>query len=243
LARQSSRLPQQFFDGVIEAAKRQVAALDAYMHGGGGVDASHWHNYVLSRYERASTAPRGVADAVETVAPITPLLEAGTKVAVVGGAVAIISLGAAVFVTPASAWVAAAAGEEAAVFFGDRADDVARLIGEEAAPLFDGDRAVIEQAKVFDYVLNPEHPVGGDKARVFEAALGFTRSNGDLLIAQIRAGVLNNPARLGVVDVYGLRFTVDMPIIGPNGNGATVRTGWIYDPESVVPRLVTLFVV
>ena len=36
------------------------------------------------------------------------------------------------------------------------------------------------------------------------------------------------------------QFTVDMPVKGPAGSG-TLRTGWIYDADSTVPRLVTLF--
>ncbi|WP_375539180.1 DUF6883 domain-containing protein [Pseudomonas frederiksbergensis] len=35
---------------------------------------------------------------------------------------------------------------------------------------------------------------------------------------------------------------MDMPITGPNGNTATVRTGWIYDPGSSTPRMTTLYV-
>lgn len=33
------------------------------------------------------------------------------------------------------------------------------------------------------------------------------------------------PAKLGASDKFGQRITIDMPITGPNGNTATVRTG------------------
>ena len=37
-------------------------------------------------------------------------------------------------------------------------------------------RAIVDEAKVRDYLLSPEHPVGRFKARVFRAA-GYERDN------------------------------------------------------------------
>jgi hypothetical protein len=76
---------------------------------------------------------------------------------------------------------------------------------------------------------------------VFESALGFNRSNADDLIAQLRAGIMENTSVAGEVDKFGSRFTVDIPVVGPTGSGV-VRTGWFYDPGSVTPRLVTAYV-
>lgn len=47
---------------------------------------------------------------------------------------------------------------------------------------------------------------------------------------------------MGKADIYGQRFTVDIPIFGSNGNTATVRTGWIIKTDSTSPELTTLFV-
>jgi len=102
--------------------------------------------------------------------------------------------------------------------------------------------AVIDPNKLTSYALNPQHPVGGDKARVFESALGYNQSNADQLIGEIQQGVLTNPAVMGKVDQFGQRFTVDMPITGPNGNIVMVRTGWVLDPGATVPRLATAYV-
>jgi hypothetical protein len=41
---------------------------------------------------------------------------------------------------------------------------------------------------------------------------------------------------------FGQKMAVDMPILGVNGDTATVRTGWIYETDSLVPRLTTIFV-
>lgn len=106
--------------------------------------------------------------------------------------------------------------------------------------LIGANRAHIDPRKLTDYALNPVHPIGADKARVFESALGFNRSNVDALIAQIRVGVMEHPPVPGLVDKFGAGFTVDIPVVGPAGSG-TVRTAWIYDPGSLTPRLVTLY--
>jgi hypothetical protein len=119
-------------------------------------------------------------------------------------------------------------------------------LGKSASPVVEGavpnaENAAIDANKIFEYALNPDHPVGGNKARVFKSALGFTRENGDDLMAQLLDGVRTNKAIPGKIDQYGSRFTVDIPVTGPSGNGI-VRTGWILKPGSTTPNLTTLFV-
>jgi hypothetical protein len=109
----------------------------------------------------------------------------------------------------------------------------ARLVGAE--------HAFVDDRKVTGYALEPDHPVGGNKAAVFRSVLGFDQSNAADLLAQIRAGITSQPPVTGVADRYGQRYTVDIPVTGPRGS-AIVRTGWIYDPGASAPRLTTLFV-
>ncbi|WP_412536081.1 DUF6883 domain-containing protein [Pseudomonas sp. ADPe] len=90
--------------------------------------------------------------------------------------------------------------------------------------------------------MNTEHPVGGNKAKVFESALGYSQKNASELITKVQEGAALYPAKLGVADKFGQRITIDMPITGPNGKTAIVRTGWIYDPGSSIPRMTTLYV-
>ncbi|WP_188258733.1 DUF6883 domain-containing protein, partial [Pseudomonas sp. PSB18] len=112
---------------------------------------------------------------------------------------------------------------------------------EGAYSLIGANRAIIDPRKLTDYALNPDHPVGGNKARVFESVLGFTKDNSDLLMKQLREGIMSNTPTPGKVDQYGARFTVDIPVTGPAGNGV-VRSGWIYKSGSNVPELTTIFV-
>ena len=107
--------------------------------------------------------------------------------------------------------------------------------------LLNAEKAVIDPRKLTEYALNHAHPVGGNKAIVFESALGFNQSNADSLLKQIQQGVVNHSPVAGTVDKFGARFTVDIPVIGPTGNGV-VRTGWIFKGESEIPELTTLFV-
>ncbi|MBC3841826.1 hypothetical protein GXW82_21215 [Streptacidiphilus sp. 4-A2] len=103
------------------------------------------------------------------------------------------------------------------------------------------DDAVINPAKIYDYALNPDHPVGMNKARVFDSALGFTLDNADDLIGQLQDGLSDSEATLGKLDQYGQRCTVDIPVTGPAGSGI-VRTGWILAPGAETPSMTTLFV-
>ena len=114
-------------------------------------------------------------------------------------------------------------------------------IGEGAWRLAGANKAVIDPRKLTEYALNPLHPVGKHKARVFESALGYNQSNYEGLLGQIRSGVMTNQAIPGEVNAFGARFTVDIPVTGPGGS-AVVRTGWIYTGDATVPSLATLFV-
>ncbi len=103
-------------------------------------------------------------------------------------------------------------------------------------------RLVIPPRKLTDYALNLENPVGRDKAFMFQRHLGFTQDNYELLMAQISEQALDNEAVLGRNDEHGQRYTVDLEIIGTEGQREIVRTGWIVEPESDMARLVTLYV-
>lgn len=107
--------------------------------------------------------------------------------------------------------------------------------------LVGANRAKIDPRKLIEYALNPNHPSGVNKAKVFESALGFNQSNAGGLLQQLLRGVMTNTPTAGKVDNFGARFTVDIPVRGPSGNGV-VRTGWIYRVGSDIPELTTLFV-
>lgn len=103
-------------------------------------------------------------------------------------------------------------------------------------------RLVIDPRKLTEYALNPDNPVGADKAVMFQRHLGFTRDNYQPLLEQISDQTLEAEAIVGLTDEHGKRYRVDLEIIGTQGQREIVRTAWIVEPDSDAARLVTLYV-
>jgi hypothetical protein len=101
--------------------------------------------------------------------------------------------------------------------------------------------ATIDQRKITDYALNPDHPIGGHKARKIKAALGFDLSNAAEFSAQILKQLPTGAVIAGKLDKHGQRYTVDVELTGPTGK-SIVRTAWIIEKEGLPPRLVTVYV-
>ncbi len=89
------------------------------------------------------------------------------------------------------------------------------------------DLAQVSEAKLRDYVLNPAHPQGGPKARVFAAFLGVTRTDWQYLRRQLLTGVRTAPAQLRTTTQWGALYDVVIDVTGPAGRMHRVRTGWI----------------
>lgn len=102
-------------------------------------------------------------------------------------------------------------------------------------------KAKIPLDKLTKYSLNPNHPVGGGKAKIIKKLLGYDNTNYAEFLRQLKSGVAKNKAILGKADRYGTRLTVYIKMTGPNGK-AVVESGWIFKPGSSVPQLVTVFI-
>jgi hypothetical protein len=103
-------------------------------------------------------------------------------------------------------------------------------------------RVVIDTRKLTEYALNPDNPVGANKAVMFQRHLGFTKDNYDSLLEQISTQALDSEAILQRTDRHGQHYRVDLEIIGTEGQQEVVRTGWIVAPDSDEARLTTLYV-
>ena len=104
-----------------------------------------------------------------------------------------------------------------------------------------GDRAVVELAKLRDYCLNKQHFRGRHKARVFASALGITSGDAEILRQTLLDAAVEKSATPGEQDDYGQRYVLDFRMTGPRGS-ATVRSLWIVLTGERVPRLVTCYV-
>lgn len=104
----------------------------------------------------------------------------------------------------------------------------------------DFSRGMVGSAKILDYLLSPTHPAGRSKARFFERA-GFARSQWQLL----EQALLRHAASQAVVAAeqteFGVKYTIEGLLDTPQDVRANVRTIWIVDSESAVPRLVTAY--
>jgi hypothetical protein len=99
-------------------------------------------------------------------------------------------------------------------------------------------RADFDDRKLTEYALNPEHPVGGNKARVIKSRTGLGLEGA----AEVKRQILEKaPAAepiMGDTDEHGTRWKVDVELTGPEGT-MKVRTGWIADATGKT-RLVTI---
>lgn len=102
-------------------------------------------------------------------------------------------------------------------------------------------KAVVEIAKLRDYSLNLNHPVGGHKARVFKAALGITVQQAAWLREQALEIAVTDEATQGATSVFGDKYVVDARI-NYKGKTALVRFCWIIEFGTDFPRLTSCYV-
>lgn len=100
--------------------------------------------------------------------------------------------------------------------------------------------AIVEDAKVRDYLLSTEHPIGRFKA-VFFGALGYTRAGWKRLRFDLLQIAQSQEAALGQASQFGQKYEVSGTLRGPSGRSAGVMTVWIILRSEDTPRLVTAF--
>jgi uncharacterized protein DUF6883 len=103
------------------------------------------------------------------------------------------------------------------------------------------DRAEVSVLKLRDYCLNPLHDEGKNKARVFAAALGMTAMDAEALRHLLLEAARTQDAQVGYRDAYGQRYTIDLTVEW-RGRRAIIRSGWLVEHGSDMPRLVTCYV-
>jgi hypothetical protein len=108
-------------------------------------------------------------------------------------------------------------------------------------PLPNSDRAVLDIRKIEDYCLNPDHPIGCHKARVFREALDIGRAEATGLADEFLHAVRTGAASPAGVDEWGPRWSVDVAIFRQNRR-AMVRTIWMVRVGEDFPRFVTCWV-
>jgi hypothetical protein len=100
------------------------------------------------------------------------------------------------------------------------------------------DRSVLDIRKIEDYVLDPLHPRGRHKARIFREVLGLQRSDATWLRDVLLDAVRSNEASQVSSDIWGTYWRCDISI-KRQGKAAVVRTIWIVRTGENMPRFVT----
>lgn len=102
------------------------------------------------------------------------------------------------------------------------------------------EHAIVDAAKVRDYLLSPDHPVGRFKARVF-GAVGYHRSDWPRLQRDFLALATAIEVEETDSDEHGRRFVGAGSLAGPNGSLLPVTTVWIICSGEASPRFVTAY--
>jgi len=105
-----------------------------------------------------------------------------------------------------------------------------------------GTDAIVDISKLRHYCLNPHHPRGRHKARVFLSVLGLGQSEAEFLRAALLEAARDGDAVPGEADEYGQRYIVDFRFSRSNRE-AKVRSAWIMLLNESAPRLTSCFVV
>lgn len=103
------------------------------------------------------------------------------------------------------------------------------------------ERAVVDVRKLRNYCLNPEHPRGQHKARVFKSALGWTAEQAEDVRRRLLEAVQSEDASFLGTDDYGQRYALDFPAQSVGGV-ATVRSLWIIRHGDDFPRFASCYV-
>jgi hypothetical protein len=100
--------------------------------------------------------------------------------------------------------------------------------------------AIIDERKLRDYALNPDHPQGGPKARVFASVFGIGSHDWEHLRAELIRTLPGGRVDRIRAGLYATTYGVTLAIRGRNDREARVITAWKL--RDGVPHLVSVYV-
>src|ERR1700756_360288 len=96
------------------------------------------------------------------------------------------------------------------------------------------DGAILDMRKIEDYCLNPSHPRGRHKARVFREALDLQRNDASWLRDGLLEAARSGEAFRDGEDAWGTHWRLDATV-RRQGKSLVVRTIWIVRIGERVP--------
>lgn len=100
--------------------------------------------------------------------------------------------------------------------------------------------AVVERAKVAEYLLNPTHRYGSSKARFF-LEFGFQIDEWEVFAEALREHGQVHEVSLVRQTRWGPRYEIDGELNAPDGRQPRIRTIWQFDDGQIAPRLITAY--
>ena len=97
----------------------------------------------------------------------------------------------------------------------------------------------IDPRKLRDYLLNPAHPEGATKAQ-YLSEMGYNQENYHILEVDLRNQHLTCDVQPGKVSIYGIKYEIVAPLVGPNGKKRVIRSVWMIRKGDSFARLITL---
>ena len=104
-----------------------------------------------------------------------------------------------------------------------------------------GQHAIVDDAKLLDYVLNPTHPVGRHHAVLFQKLVGITRDQYLILKNALLEGARDLEVQPGQPSEYGRKYEMRLQLDGPKGTKVVLAI-WLIEAGDDRPRLVTCYV-
>jgi hypothetical protein len=102
------------------------------------------------------------------------------------------------------------------------------------------DAAIIDRAKIVDYLLDIDHPHGGSKARLL-MSLGYSAADWQRLEDDVRSMHAGEDVVSTIATKWGTRYEIVAPITGPSGDSVLFHSVWQIDLGTDTPRLITMY--
>jgi hypothetical protein len=103
-----------------------------------------------------------------------------------------------------------------------------------------GDKAMVEAAKLTDYLLSLAHKEGMGKAKFF-IQFGFTCAQPNVLESSLLKHGLTQPVVEVKTTEHGVKYVLECSVPSHDGRNPCIRSVWIVDAGKTTPRLVTAF--
>lgn len=131
------------------------------------------------------------------------------------------------------------------MYKGTYGDSIGNIPGEiSGVSMPNHQKAVTPPEKFINYSLEYDNPNARGKAEAYERALGFNKSNADILINQVEFAIQNesvSPIEVSPTE-FGVKYKYRIPIKGVNGQIKNIIAVYQIDKGTEIPRMVTNYV-